>query len=155
MQLWDTQTGKHKSILKEHHESVSSVAYSTDGNTLITVDPSGIVLLWDIRTRKFKYILKEHIGGIDSIAFSPDGTTIAIGSLHTVRLLDAHTGKHQTTFKGHTDHIISATFSPDGNTLATASSDNIIMLWDTQTRKHRTTINNTFANYPGFSFCCV
>ena len=47
VRLWETDTGKHKTIFTGHTE-VTSVIYSPDGYTLISRNTDGTVLLWDI-----------------------------------------------------------------------------------------------------------
>ena len=75
--------------------------------------------------------MNGHKNGIESVAFSPDGGTLA-----TVRISGAVvgcTGKHKRTLRGYPRGVYSLAFSPDGKTLVTASPDQTVWLWDTET----------------------
>ena len=110
IRLWETETGEHKARLTGHTSSVSSVAYSPDGNTLATGSGDNKVRLWDPKTGELKHMLTGY-----SAAFSPDGKTIASVDSEEIHLWDAITGKPKRTLTGHTGSVSSVAYSPDGN----------------------------------------
>src|SRR5262249_26277861 len=66
---------------KGHWGWTSAVAYSPDGNTLVTVAPSpgqGRIALWDPRTLEERDSFRD-VNGIVSVAFTPDGRTLVAG----------------------------------------------------------------------------
>ena len=146
LQLYDTQTGKHKATLTGHTQAVNSVAYSPDGKTIASGSMDGTVQLWDAAIGKQKARLK-HTSGIlslipwyyvpvNSVAYSPDGNTVAVASWdRKLRLWDTRTTKLKFTLTGHTGLIDSIVYSPDGKTIATAAGwkDNTVRLWDAVT----------------------
>jgi WD40 repeat protein len=82
--LWDTASGRKLDILEGHKFSLSSLAYSPDGQYLASgsgcwenKDHLGELLLWDARTRKVRSVFAGSLGAITSVAFSPDGQTLA------------------------------------------------------------------------------
>ena len=83
--------------LAGHTDSVDTVAFSPDGNTLATGSWDDTVRLWDTATGEYKATLTEDSEGIRTILFSPDGRTLAIVVYNTtgVQLWDVNTGKEK------------------------------------------------------------
>ncbi|WP_347339541.1 WD40 repeat domain-containing protein, partial [Planktothrix sp. FACHB-1355] len=108
-----------KTTLTGHSNSVNSVAFSPDGQTLASGSFDDTIKIWDIRSGKLKTTLTGHSNWVRSVAFSPDGQTLASGSDdNTIKIWDIHSGKLKTTLTGHSDNVNSVAFSPDGQTLA-------------------------------------
>lgn len=110
---------------------INSIAFSPDGKTLASVDPSN-VKLWDASTGALlRMFTRDDSGGI---AFDPDWKILAIVSVgNTIKLWDVVTGRELHTLKGHSSGITKVAFNPDGKILASLSWDGTIKLWDTVT----------------------
>ena len=118
-------------ILRGHTGYVSSVAFSSDGQTLASGSYDRTVRLWDVNTGTQLKIITGHTGYVSSVAFSSDGQTLASGSYdRTVRLWDVNTGTQLKIITGHTGYVSSVAFSSDGQTLASGSWDKTVRLWD-------------------------
>ena len=52
VRLWNTTTGILENTFTGHTSEVNSVAYSHDGNTLVTASQDGTVLLWDLTSQQ-------------------------------------------------------------------------------------------------------
>ena len=104
VRLWNANTGELIKTLTGHKDVVSSVAFSPDGNLIV----SGDWYDWD--------------GYLSSGTWSGE-----------ILVWDAHTGEHLKTLTGHTGGVSSVAFSPDGKTLANGRTDGTILLWDFST----------------------
>ena len=124
--------------LTGHTDRIHSMAFSPDGNTLVTGSYDGTVRLWDVAAhRQIGAPLAGHDGKIYSVAFSPDGKAVASGADDgMVRLWDVATHRQiGAPLAGHDDEINSVAFSPNGKTLATGGADGTIRLWDVATHR--------------------
>ncbi len=125
---------EHIATLAIHEESLSSVAFSPDGNTLASADVMG-VKLWDIATKENTITLAVERSG-KSVAFSPDGMLLAFGAGTNIKLWNTMTKENVATLEGHEDEVVSIAFSPDGKTLASGAWDGIVKLWDVATKEN-------------------
>ena len=49
IRIWDARTGEHMHTLEGHMDAVTSVAFSPDGNTLVSGSRDSTILLWEFR----------------------------------------------------------------------------------------------------------
>ncbi|KAJ5629423.1 hypothetical protein N7528_003080 [Penicillium herquei] len=108
-----------------------SVAFSPDGQLLVSSSTEGNIYITDLATGSLQTAIEGHSELVSSTVFSPDGRLIASASHDcTVRLWDPLTGKLQQTLEGHKDWVNSVAFSPDGQVLASAADDRTVRLWN-------------------------
>jgi WD40 repeat protein/serine/threonine protein kinase len=128
---WYRQTHLALKTLRGHLDAVTSVAFSPDGQRIVTGSVDQTAKVWEAASGKELLTLKGHGGEIWSVAFSPDGRRIATGSAdQTARVWEAATGRELLTFMGHNDQIHSVAFSPDGQRIVTGSWDKTAKVWE-------------------------
>ncbi|KAK4441876.1 hypothetical protein QBC34DRAFT_458153, partial [Podospora aff. communis PSN243] len=118
--------------LEGHNYSVSSVAFSPDGQQLASGSGDQTIKIWDTTSGQCLQTLEGHSSWVSSVTFSPDGQQLASGSGdQTIKIWDTTSGQCLQTLEGHSNSVWSVTFSPDGQQLASGSGDQTIKIWDT------------------------
>lgn len=126
--IHDTTIISYLKLFSGHQCAVESVAFSPDGQSVLTGSDDLTVKLWDL-SGKVKQTFEGHNSYIWSVTFSPDGQSILTGSEDgTAKLWDL-TGKLKQTYKGHQLPVKSVAFSPDGQGILTGSEDGTAKLW--------------------------
>jgi len=112
---------------------VWSVAYSPDGQHIISGSGDDTIRIWDAETgAAVGKPLEGHTTSVRSVAYSPDGQHIISGSDdNTIRIWDAETGAAVgKPVEGHTGIVWSVAYSPDGQRIVSGSGDSTIRTWD-------------------------
>ena len=122
--------GRTRSLLG-HTDSVRTILFAADGQTLISGSVDGTVRFWDCWSEKETKRMSQHAGGVNSIALSKDGKVLASGSYdHSAKTWDASSGDPIQSFKGSHSQILSVVLTADGATLVTASESGHIRIWN-------------------------
>ena len=104
--------------------------FDPTGNSLLTVDQDGKVVLRDARTGKAKQSLNPRPDNLEGFEFDRDGCRLATISGDRVQLWNTNTGRLRATLTGHEYGVKSVRFSPTHHFLVTASVDNTARIWD-------------------------
>ncbi|TNE57097.1 MAG: TIR domain-containing protein [Alphaproteobacteria bacterium] len=112
---------------------INGVAFSSDGNEIITTSDDTTARLWDSKTGVELGIYGGHEHWVWGAGFSPDGSEVVTASRDmTAQVWSTKNRKPIETLKGHTASVYDAAFSPDGKTIATASADKTVRLWNVE-----------------------
>ena len=85
------QVREHNTLAR-HGSYVTSVSFSSDGQTLASGSGDHTIKLWEIKTGREIYTLRGHGSYVNSVSFSPGGQTLASGSGDgTIKLWDVKT----------------------------------------------------------------
>jgi hypothetical protein len=144
--LHQISTWNYLSSLKGHSDWVRSVAFSSDGKTLISGSNDETVRLWDLETRQPIHILTAHEKRVKCVNFSQDGNMLVSASADSkIKLWDRKTGKCERTIatSSNSATILNAiSISPNGGIIASgsASTQGLIKLWNLETGKRQAAI---------------
>lgn len=132
IRLWDLDTGKEAQAYGGHQESVTSVAFSTDGKRLATASQEGI-LVWDRATGKEMRRVEGvgHFSNRSKVALAPDGLTMIQATELGCRRWNTSTGKELGHWQMDAGQLA---LSPDAKVLAAAARTTLV-LRDTTTGK--------------------
>jgi WD40 repeat protein len=87
VRLWDILGNPIGQPFRGHKYSISSVAFSPDGQRIVSGSSDSTVRLWDLQGNPIGQPFQGHEGSVTSVAFSGDGQMIISGSEDkTVRL---------------------------------------------------------------------
>jgi len=136
-----------------HPSTPLCVAFSRDGNLLVTGTQSGGVRIWQARTGTVLREWNAHDDGAWTAAFSPDGRQLATGGFDgIINLWDVETVLQDKDPKPSlrlepTRRVWSVAFSPDGKYLASGSGytgdqKGELKVWDLRSRQEVLTLSH-------------
>jgi WD40 repeat protein len=115
---------------QKHRHWISSIAFSPDGNRVLSGSWDNTVRLWDMKSGEEIWNFTGHTNRITSVDLSHDGKHAISGSSDgTVRLLDLKSGKELRRFTEQKSYVGKVAFSPDGKR-AISADGKIIHLWN-------------------------
>ena len=122
---------------------VQYLAFSPNGDRLVSSDSTGRVLLWDAATgeRLGEAPFSPHISG--SVGFYPDNdTVVALAPLEErLRSWPIAPGPPSRATFDHGDEVWALTFIPGTSLLASAGDDHLIRLWDVDQNALKSTLH--------------
>jgi WD40 repeat protein/serine/threonine protein kinase len=127
----------------EGRSPVLTIAFSPDGQNLVTGSEDGKIRVWNAQTGEQVSSLEHQRRRdattrtrlpINHLSFSSDGSRLLSGGDdNSADLWDAMTWSHITRLEGHTAPVTSVDISLDLRRVLTASKDGTAKLWDTDT----------------------
>lgn len=135
IRLIDTTNGQVVHELVGHENTVRGLAFSPDGNYLISGGWDSTIFVWDIETGQQIGVVAEDEFVIMALVMNNEGQfAIPYGERETqIVLFDYETGERTNPFDGHTDQIFALEYSPDGDLLYSGARNAELYQWDTET----------------------
>ncbi|ORX46795.1 WD40 repeat-like protein [Hesseltinella vesiculosa] len=102
--VWSVQTGKLLDVLAGHEGPVSSLAFSSDGVTLLSGSWDHTARLWDVFGRNKHIEILQHQTEVLAVAYRPDNQQVACSTLDgQVSLWQPSDAKLMNTIDGRKD----------------------------------------------------
>lgn len=127
VRLWDTTSGDLVADFETLAESITAVAWTSDGKKLFGFGIDNETWVWDTETDELLYTFE---GGGYHAALSPDGGKVAAIRQDGITLIDAHTGGFLATLVGHQGAVLALDWSPASDKFVSAGVDSTLRLWD-------------------------
>lgn len=131
--FWNLPEGKLRGVVKEHRNWVRSLAFTPDGEVVVSGSNDRAVVLWRVQTLEK---IDSFVSGGSLVAITPQGDHLAtVGLDHSLEIREVKTCELVTRLSGHQAAIRAIAFSPDGKTLASGATwdDTTIRLWNVAT----------------------
>lgn len=134
--VWEWQSESY--ILKQqgHFDSMNALAYSPDGQRVITAADDGKVKVWDLQSGFCIVTFNEHSSGVTACEFAKKGNVLFTSSLDgSVRAWDLIRYRNFRTFTAPTRlSFSSVVVDPSGEVVCAGSLDSFdIHIWSVQT----------------------
>lgn len=88
IKLWDLTKGELVATLSEHPwilpglvDEVNSLAFSPDGQTLVSGGADSTIKIWHVGARDLIDILHKHNGMVRCLTFTPNGRILVTGEM--------------------------------------------------------------------------
>ncbi|WP_185154035.1 caspase family protein [Fulvivirga sp. M361] len=121
-------------VQRGHYAAIKSVAFTNDGNYLLSGSRDKTIKLWELATGREIRSYLGHESTINDLVVTPDGKYFVSSSADkTAKLWEIATGKLIRTYAAHKDYMTSVALSPDGKLLVTAGYDQEAILWELKT----------------------
>ena len=143
LEIWDWQVGERLHVNRTAHtEPIVSLEFSPDGKLLATGGMDAQIILWDpVNGETSGDPLLGHQNVVNGLAFTADSSTLLSVGCSNAPTIMCETGQINfwklggepaisRQIEAHDRDIYDIEISPDGSQFATASTDEIILLWD-------------------------
>lgn len=132
--LWNASTGQIEPLAETDHPAdfITSIRWSSDGDTLAVGTSYGQVKLYDVSTSECIRVMSSHYQRVGSLSWN--GAIVSSGSYDSeIHNHDVRVRNHLTArLIGHDQEVCGLSWSPNGRNLASGGNDNLVHIWDSQ-----------------------
>jgi formylglycine-generating enzyme required for sulfatase activity len=121
-------------LLRGHTGGIRAVAFSADGQRVLSASADGTARLWDAVTGEQLAILQGHRRVVTDVRFLPgDDRAVTSSDDAAIHLWNLTTREVIRSFHGHTGDVIAIDLSADGRRMVSCGHDPRLRLWDVET----------------------
>uniref|UniRef100_A0A452ZP53 Uncharacterized protein n=1 Tax=Aegilops tauschii subsp. strangulata TaxID=200361 RepID=A0A452ZP53_AEGTS len=114
-----------------HNDTVSTVAFSSDGKLVACGSMDGQINVWNTATRTLQRTLEGSESGFEWLKWDLRSHIIIAGSEDfNIWMWNADTNAFLNTFAGHSNTVTCGDFTPDGELICSGSDDATLRIWD-------------------------
>src|SRR5262249_9196947 len=137
VEVWAAPSGRRLTVLRGNSNAVRSVAFSPDGELLVTTSATGATRLWSVGTGRTLHALRIPnrlrtplgFAAAGYAACSRRGGMVMAEGEESVALWAVPSGRSLGVINGRGEFLTGALFSPDGKLLLTTDLDGTARLW--------------------------
>jgi WD40 repeat protein len=123
IRLWDS-SGKLLHTFGHEFGSMSVLAFSPDGNLLVSAGYDAEVHFWDVSTGQRKATLRDRLVSTFAMAFTGDGKNLVIGGADgAIEIINVAEASIARKFPAEKHALINVSLSPDGQSIGAAYMD--------------------------------
>jgi WD40 repeat protein len=147
--IWDVASGQSLGTLNGHTGIIWALAFSPDGQMLVSVSSDKTAKIWDWHNKTLLQSL-DFPGEVVSVNFSPDGQVLAVGGVDEVQndvsnaaIWTFAVSSWKPLLKFHEYmNTLAMTFSPDGRWLVGGGTSRNVQVWRTSDGTSVYTLNH-------------
>mmetsp|Transcript_17203 Transcript_17203/g.35182 ORF Transcript_17203/g.35182 Transcript_17203/m.35182 type:complete len:343 (-) Transcript_17203:95-1123(-) len=128
VRLLEASTGREIIQMKDHSNTVNSIAFSGDGSLVLSGSYDKTAKLFTVADGKVKVTLGGHTCPVLSVAFV-GSSRAAVGSASGELRVSDLAGRTLHSCQAHAGPVLSISVSGEGELLATAGTDKLARVW--------------------------
>jgi len=138
IKIYATRDGDLEHKIKKHTDWITALAFSPNGEFLVSGDRNGSVSLWDPDNGQELFTTAGHKGAITAAAWRGDSKVVATSSEDgSVKLWETSEGKQAKTWVAHAAGALGVAYAQDGQ-LVTAGREGTLIVWNADGTKRKT-----------------
>jgi len=115
--------------IHKHTDWITAIAFSPDGQLLVTADRGGGAYLWEAETGREVATLRGHPSEVTDACWRADSQIVATSGVDgTIRLWNREEGKQVKSWTAHGGGTTAIAFAADGRLVSTGR-DRVVKLW--------------------------
>lgn len=143
VRLWDSRRRHCVKTLNSKYQ-VTAVCFNEKADNIMSGGIDNHIKMWDLKHGEVSLEMKGHCDTVTCLSLSPDGNFVLSNSMdNTVRMWDvrpfAPANRCLKAFVGaqhnFEKNLIRCCWSPQGTKIVSGSSDRMVYVWDTSSRK--------------------